>query len=248
MKGKEKCRALKEIRQKIAQENDIEFAVEECTHKGECKGTCPKCEAELRYLEKQLAIRQSLGKAVTVMGIATASIAALTGCGPENPASGVAQQSEDDRIVGKMVAPEESDQSGNGEEDPVVPLEGDVAMPLSNESGENDGDDFVTDGEMAAPESEEDPEILEGDIIEPETEPETEEWLEGDVLAPVETETEYRVEGDIPAPEFPKDEEPECVELEGDVVFEPEPEAQSGKGTIRGTIGSLLDRWGLLKP
>ena len=36
MKGKEKCKALKELRQKIAEENDIEFAVSECTHQGDC--------------------------------------------------------------------------------------------------------------------------------------------------------------------------------------------------------------------
>lgn len=31
MKGKEKCRALKELRQQIAKRNDIEIAVHECT-------------------------------------------------------------------------------------------------------------------------------------------------------------------------------------------------------------------------
>ena len=54
MKGKEKCKALKEIRKQIAENNNIEYVVSECKHKGECKGTCPKCEAEVRYLEKEL--------------------------------------------------------------------------------------------------------------------------------------------------------------------------------------------------
>lgn len=82
MRGKEKCKALKEIRQKIAEQNDIAFAVSECTHQGDCKGTCPKCEAELRYLERQLEIRRNLGKAVAVAGISVGMCAPLTACNP----------------------------------------------------------------------------------------------------------------------------------------------------------------------
>ena len=51
MRGKKKCRLLREIRQRIAQENDIPLVTEECEYKGDCRGTCPKCESELRYLE-----------------------------------------------------------------------------------------------------------------------------------------------------------------------------------------------------
>lgn len=70
MKGKDRCKILKEIRRKIAEQNDIEFIVSECKHKGDCKGTCPKCEAELRYLERELARRQRLGKTIAVSSIA----------------------------------------------------------------------------------------------------------------------------------------------------------------------------------
>ena len=80
MKGKAKCKALKEIRKKIAQENDIEYIVSECTHQGECKGTCPKCEAEVRYLERELAIREKVGKAVAVAGVATMVMTSLSAC------------------------------------------------------------------------------------------------------------------------------------------------------------------------
>ena len=48
MSGKNKCKILKEIRQKIADENDIPFVTAECQFQGECSGTCPKCEAELQ--------------------------------------------------------------------------------------------------------------------------------------------------------------------------------------------------------
>ena len=47
--GKRTCKILKEIRRQIAEANDIEYVVEECQYKGDCLGTCPKCEAEVRY-------------------------------------------------------------------------------------------------------------------------------------------------------------------------------------------------------
>ncbi len=80
MKGKEKCKALKEIRKQIALNNDIEYAVSECTHQGECKGTCPKCEAEVRYLERELELRRNLGKQVVLAGIGIGVAATMTGC------------------------------------------------------------------------------------------------------------------------------------------------------------------------
>lgn len=78
--GKQKCRILKEIRAEIARNNDIEWVVEECKHKGNCRGTCPKCEAEVVKLEKELARRQAMGKAVAVVGISAALSLTVTGC------------------------------------------------------------------------------------------------------------------------------------------------------------------------
>ena len=68
-KGKQTCKILKDIRRQIAAENDIEFVTSECTYKGDCQGTCPKCEAEVRYLERELEKRQRLGKAAMVAGL-----------------------------------------------------------------------------------------------------------------------------------------------------------------------------------
>ena len=68
--GKNICKQLKEVRRRIAEENDIPLEIKECTYKGECRGTCPRCEAEVRYLEKSLAERISLGKVATVAGLA----------------------------------------------------------------------------------------------------------------------------------------------------------------------------------
>lgn len=82
MNGKSKCKALREIRRQIADENDINFVTEECTFKGSCKGTCPRCEAELRYLERELAKRTAIGKAAAVVGITVGATVGLAGCTP----------------------------------------------------------------------------------------------------------------------------------------------------------------------
>ena len=80
VKGKERCRILKELRQQIAQSNDIELVIEECRHQGECAGTCPRCEAEVRYLEQELAKRQKLGRAVVIAGLAATVTFSAAGC------------------------------------------------------------------------------------------------------------------------------------------------------------------------
>ena len=80
MSGKKKCRLLREIRQRIAEENDIPLVTEECRYKGDCRGTCPKCESELRYLEQQLEKRRALGKKVTVSALALGMAASIGGC------------------------------------------------------------------------------------------------------------------------------------------------------------------------
>ena len=80
MNGKSKCKNLKEIRRRIAEENDIAYVTSECRFQGDCTGTCPKCEAELRYLERELLKRQRTGKAVAVAGIAAALVLGSAGC------------------------------------------------------------------------------------------------------------------------------------------------------------------------
>ena len=75
--GKNICKQLKEVRKRIAEENEIPLKVEECTYKGECRGTCPRCEAEVRYLENALTNRLNLGKVATVAGLALG----LASCG-----------------------------------------------------------------------------------------------------------------------------------------------------------------------
>ena len=85
MNGKAKCKILKDIRRQIAKDNDIAYVTSECKYQGDCSGTCPKCEAELRYLEEELRKRKNAGKAVAVAGIAAALLVTSSGCDLKNP-------------------------------------------------------------------------------------------------------------------------------------------------------------------
>ena len=88
MKGKEKCKILREIRQKVASDNDISLITNECSYNGECKGTCPKCEAEVRYLERELERKRRMGQFITIAGLAISSTIGMASCeveGEEEP-------------------------------------------------------------------------------------------------------------------------------------------------------------------
>ena len=70
VKGKSTCKLLKDIRQQIADANGISYQPKECHHKGDCAGTCPACEEEIRYLERELNARKGNGFGMKVAGIA----------------------------------------------------------------------------------------------------------------------------------------------------------------------------------
>ena len=69
-KGKSTCKLLKDIRQQIADANGISYRPKECHYKGDCAGTCPACEEEIRYLERELKARKGNGFGMKVAGIA----------------------------------------------------------------------------------------------------------------------------------------------------------------------------------
>ena len=69
-KGRSTCKLLKSIRQQIADANGISYQPKECHHKGDCTGTCPACEEEIRYLERELKARKGNGFGMKVAGIA----------------------------------------------------------------------------------------------------------------------------------------------------------------------------------
>ena len=68
-KGKRTCRILREIRRQIAEVNGIDYVTQECSYTGDCTGTCPKCESEVRWLERQLQAKALAGRAVALAGI-----------------------------------------------------------------------------------------------------------------------------------------------------------------------------------
>ena len=82
-KGKSTCKLLKDIRQQIADANGISYQPKECHYEGDCAGTCPACEAEIRYLETQLRERKRKGWGMKVAGLAAGLCVAtvpLTSC------------------------------------------------------------------------------------------------------------------------------------------------------------------------
>jgi TonB family protein len=78
--GRKTCNILKEIRKQIAEKNEIEYSASECHFEGECKGTCPKCESEVKYIENELHKRTQLGKAVAVAGISLGMGGSFSAC------------------------------------------------------------------------------------------------------------------------------------------------------------------------
>ena len=185
MTGKDKCKMLREIRRRIAEENDIELITSECTHKGTCRGTCPKCEAELRFLERSLARRKSLGKRVTVAALALGMTASMAGC--VLPEIHLKPGGELEGDV-PMQTPEPTDE-------PVI-LDGDVAY--FPDDGENDPERL--EGETVF-ELEGDVAVLPGDYEELEGEPAVDEF--GEIIG---REPDARIP-ETPTPVVPKAED-----------------------------------------
>ena len=123
--GKEKCRILKEIRAEIARANDIEWVVSECKHQGNCKGTCPKCEQEVRQLEEALAKREALGKKVAVVGISATIALSVTGCeSPLAPTAGdpLPPATQEETLMGDVFIPPETETDADTETTAGVPM------------------------------------------------------------------------------------------------------------------------------
>ena len=133
MTGKDKCKILKEIRRQVAEQNDIEWVVSECRHKGACKGTCPRCESEVRQLERELDLRRRVGKKIALAGISAAFLASLMGCGLTK--TGSTDPVEND-LGGAVPYIEESTED-------VEILDGEIA------SIEDNSEDYLLDGYVA---------------------------------------------------------------------------------------------------
>ena len=96
-KGKSTCQLLKDIRQQIADANGISYQPKECHHKGDCAGTCPACEEEIRYLERELKARKGNGFGMKVAGIAAGI------CATVMPMTAAAQAVKSDSTANRPV-------------------------------------------------------------------------------------------------------------------------------------------------
>lgn len=136
MTGKQKCKILRQIRRDIAAANQLDYTERDCTHTGDCRGTCPYCEAQLKRLEDELARRRSLGQRVAVMGLSMGLMATnLTAC--DNPLFDSGDQLQGDMlpdtahtevtsdIPGELIAAETTT------EPPVTEM-GEVAIPVTD--------------------------------------------------------------------------------------------------------------------
>lgn len=123
IRGKHTCKILKEIRRQIAEANDIEFVTSECRYKGDCLGTCPKCEAEVRYLEQQLRARSLAGKAIALAGI-SAGMILMSGCSGTTSKN----QSTDDMLGEFIESPEMIEEVEDSDEGEMPIFEDSVAI------------------------------------------------------------------------------------------------------------------------
>ena len=148
-RGKQTCKILKEIRRQIAEANGIELATSECRYKGDCLGTCPKCEAEVRYLEQQLRARSLAGKAVALAGI-SAGMIFMSGC------SGTTSSNQsNETLQGEPTAPvEQIETSDRIEKDVELPINED-SVAIKKEKIEDKDFDLLIAGDIK-PEQEED--------------------------------------------------------------------------------------------
>lgn len=133
MKGKNRCRILKDIRRRIAEENNIEYITTECKYQGDCLGTCPKCEAEVRYLERELERKRSLGYKVTVAGLAAGITLASAGCTPDTTSS---FSSGEKSLTGDIIISDPSHNESSG----TVGTSDDISVTVDGEMVETMGD------------------------------------------------------------------------------------------------------------
>ena len=159
-RGKRICKELKAVRRRIADENGIVLDQPECTHTGDCSGTCPRCEAEVRYLEQALERRLRLGRAATVAGISL-TLAACGGSGGSAlatdtplpgdtslPASGSDYPDDSLFVEGFEEEPEEHKECEltgivGPTDDEVIPVEGDIEVIDVQNENDTAGEDEV---------------------------------------------------------------------------------------------------------
>lgn len=69
MNDKELCHIINQMRCKIAESNNINFKIDDCTHQGPCPSDCEKMASDLEYLEGEIEKIQSQNKAINLKGV-----------------------------------------------------------------------------------------------------------------------------------------------------------------------------------
>ena len=77
-KSKITCETLKDVRKQVADANGIVYTPAKCDFEGVCAGTCPACEQEREYIEKQISLKRKAGEIVKIAGL----VAGLTTLAP----------------------------------------------------------------------------------------------------------------------------------------------------------------------
>lgn len=126
-RNKAKCERLKQIRKQLADRIGVDLHQSECTYRGECKGTCPKCAHEEKQLNQALA-----AKGMLVAGLATLSLG-LAGCGNQyGDLEGEIETIGSEAESSEMIGSESTDITEAGTEE-VIELEGDVVYEPDSE-------------------------------------------------------------------------------------------------------------------
>jgi len=132
--GKKKCEVLKMVRKAVADAHGIKYEPAVCTHQGDCKGTCPKCEAEVQYIESEIKkkygdmskkVAVSVGTVVTSM-----TLASCWGNGGMFEAVGIEPAPGHDVEGEPIECPNKPDSANVTPDDSIFELEGDVACPM----------------------------------------------------------------------------------------------------------------------
>lgn len=209
-----KCRELKKIRAKMAEDLGIELHQRECTYQGYCRGTCPACRKEelllnAALLKRQLGEANLKGRAATA-GLTAAAALCLAGCTPPDSTEGAAVSSGDTPFSGEQ-------------------LEGNFVLPEEQTDGEILPPEEQTQGELLPP-----VEQIQGEFLPPEEYPgnllpEMEESLSHSSL---ETPGEYlELEGDVAVDLTYL---PETEDDENDMAETDETESTSGENSQNG--------------
>jgi hypothetical protein len=154
--GKNKCDYLKKIRENIAKHYGIPFQTKECGFEGECKGTCPKCEQEVRYLEMELLKKGVLKKSLT-LACALPVMASAVGSA-EAPLKGMmapAVEATDfapleKKVVRQNLSPASLQHQGEEGEIPPPPPP-DIAPPLPDDLVDTEEGIIEIEGDIAPP-------------------------------------------------------------------------------------------------